>query len=289
MSDNAKYEEIDVVKAHEMLENNKDFVVIDVRRDDQYWGETGHIKGAVQIPLGTMPENLDKLQQYKDKNILLCCFIGNSSTIGRRSRLYPQVTVRENVRIGDRVIIHSNSVIGSDGFGYETVQGKHLKIPQIGSVEIGDDVEIGSCVCIDRGRFGPTRVGRGTKIDNLVQIAHNVVIGEDCLVISQVGISGSTEVGDRAVVAGQAGLVGHITIGADAVIGARSGVSKSVPPGTVVLGEPARPIQEQKKLFAQRDRTSLNLSRRTPNRVCSLHVLQRVLRYRNDAFRVCRA
>lgn len=179
------------------------------------------------------------------------CVIGRGSTVGRRSRLYPQVTVREDARIGERVIIHSNSVIGSDGFGYETVEGgKHVKIPQAGSVEIGDDVEIGSCVCIDRGRFRSTKIGRGTKIDNLVQIAHNVMIGEDCLIVSQVGISGSTEVGDRAVIAGQAGLVGHITIGHDAVIGARSGVSKSVPAGSVVLGEPARPIQEQKKLFA---------------------------------------
>ncbi len=185
-----------------------------------------------------------------DSTIGAGCVIGRGSTIGRRSRLYAQVTVREEVRIGERVIIHSNSVIGSDGFGYETIEGKHLKIPQAGSVEIGDDVEIGSCVCIDRGRFRNTHIGRGTKIDNLVQIAHNVVIGEDCLIVSQVGISGSTEVGDRVVIAGQAGLVGHITIGSDAVIGARSGVSKSVPPQSVVLGEPARPIQEQKKLFA---------------------------------------
>ena len=178
------------------------------------------------------------------------CVIEHGVSIGLDTRLYPQVTLREGVLIGKGVIIHSNSVIGSDGFGYETVDGKHVKIPQAGSVEIGDDVEIGSCVCIDRGRFRNTRIGRGTKIDNLVQIAHNVTIGEDCLIVSQVGISGSTEVGDRAVIAGQAGLVGHITIGADAVIGARSGVSKSVPAGTIVLGEPARPIQEQKKLFA---------------------------------------
>ena len=178
------------------------------------------------------------------------CSIGRGVVIGRQARLYAHVTVREDVHIGDRVIIHANTVIGSDGFGYETVDGKHLKIPQVGSVEIADDVEIGSCVCIDRGRFRNTRIGCGTKIDNLVQIAHNVVIGEHCLIVSQVGISGSTEVGDRAVIAGQAGLVGHITIGHDAVVGARSGVSKSVPPEAVVLGEPARPIHEQKKLFA---------------------------------------
>ena len=186
----------------------------------------------------------------EDSVVSAGCFVGRGSTLGRRSRLYPHVILRENVKIGERVVIHASSVIGSDGFGYETVEGKHLKIPQAGSVEIGDDVEIGSCVCVDRGRFRNTRIGRGTKIDNLVQIAHNVVIGEDCLIVSQVGISGSTELGDRVVIAGQAGLVGHITIGAEAIIGARSGVSKSVPAGTVVLGEPARPIHEQKKLFA---------------------------------------
>lgn len=178
------------------------------------------------------------------------CVIGRGTTIGRRTRFYPQVTIREGANIGERVIIHSNSVIGSDGFGYENVEGKYLKIPQVGSVEIGDDVEIGACVCIDRGRFRNTRVGRGTKIDNLVQIAHNVIVGEDCLIVSQVGVSGSSEIGDRAVIAGQVGLVGHISIGHDAVIGARSGVSKSVAPGTVMLGEPARPIGEQKRLLA---------------------------------------
>ena len=178
------------------------------------------------------------------------CYVGRNAQIGHDVRLYPHVTLRERVKIGHRVIIHSNSVIGSDGFGYETVAGKHVKIPQVGSVEIEDEAEIGSCVCIDRGRFKNTRIGRGTKIDNLVQIAHNVVLGQDCLIVSQAGISGSTELGDRVVVAGQAGIVGHVTLGEDVIVGARSGVSKSVPAKTVVLGEPARPIQEQKRLFA---------------------------------------
>ena len=178
------------------------------------------------------------------------CYIGPHVQIGHDVRLYPHVTIREQVKIGHRVIIHSNSVIGSDGFGYETVDGKHLKIPQVGSVDIEDDVEIGSCACIDRGRFKNTRIGRGTKIDNLVQIAHNVVLGQDCLIVSQVGISGSTELGDRVVVAGQAGIVGHVMLGEDVIVGARSGVSKSIPSKTIVLGEPARPIQEQKRLLA---------------------------------------
>ena len=177
-------------------------------------------------------------------------YLGRGTILGRQCRIYPNVTVREKVEIGDRVIIHSGSVIGSDGFGFETIDGRHLKIPQAGSVTIGDDVEIGANVCVDRGRFKNTRIERGTKIDNLVQIAHNVVVGEDCLLISQAGISGSTHLGKRVTVAGQAGLVGHLEIGDDAIIGARSGVTKSVPASGIVLGEPAKPIHEQKRLFA---------------------------------------
>ena len=178
------------------------------------------------------------------------CFVGHGARIGAHCRLYPNVTLREDVESGDRVIIHSGTVIGSDGFGYETTGGKHVKIPHTGSVTLEDDVEIGANVCVDRGRFRNTLIGRGTKIDNLVQVAHNVIIGPDCLVVSQAGISGSTELGKNVIVAGQAGLVGHLTVGDGAVIGARAGVSKSVPAKTVVLGEPARPIQEQKRLFA---------------------------------------
>lgn len=177
-------------------------------------------------------------------------FIGRRAVIGGECRFYPNVVVRERVEVGRRVTIHSGSVIGGDGFGYELVDGKHAKVPQLGSVTIGDDVEIGANVCVDRGRFKNTEIRRGSKIDNLVQIAHNVVIGEDCIVVSQVGISGSTELGKNVIVAGQAGIVGHVSIGDSAVIGARSGVSKSVPAKSVVLGEPARPLMEQKKLFA---------------------------------------
>ncbi len=177
-------------------------------------------------------------------------FIGEGCRLGQEVHLYPNVTVRETTEIGDRVIIHSGAVIGSDGFGFETIEDIHVKIPQIGFVLIEDDVEIGANVCIDRARFEKTWIKKGTKIDNLVQIAHNVVIGSRCLVVSQAGISGSTELGENVVVAGQAGLVGHITIGDRAVIGARSGVTKSVPADSVMLGGPAKPIQEQKKLFA---------------------------------------
>lgn len=177
-------------------------------------------------------------------------FVGHHAKIGNMSLIYPNVVIREHVQIGQRVIIHSGTVIGSDGFGYEIIDGKHVKIPHVGSVLIEDDVEIGANTCVDRGRFKNTVIRKGTKIDNLVQIAHNVVIGENCIVVSQVGISGSTELGKNVVVAGQAGIVGHVSVGDEAVICARSGVSKTVPPKAVVLGEPAKPIQEQKKLFA---------------------------------------
>jgi UDP-3-O-[3-hydroxymyristoyl] glucosamine N-acyltransferase len=177
-------------------------------------------------------------------------FIGAGCQIGEDVLIYPNVTIREYVEIANRVIIHSGSVIGSDGYGYETVDGEHEKIPHVGSVLIDDDVEIGANVCVDRGRFKKTWIQKGAKIDNLVQIAHNVVIGPNTLIVSQAGISGSTEIGKNVIIAGQAGIVGHITIGDHAIIGAGAGVPKSVPANAVVLGSPAKPIQEQKRLFA---------------------------------------
>ncbi len=177
-------------------------------------------------------------------------YVGADCSIGDEVKVYPNVTIREQTQIGHRVIIHSGAVIGSDGFGYETVNGIHEKIPQIGSVTIEDDVEIGANVCIDRGRFQKTRIGKGTKIDNLVQIAHNVVIGSHCLLISQCGISGSTEIGKNVVIAGQAGITGHVTLGDGSMIGAQSGVTKSIPPNSFVLGAPAKPVAEQKRIFA---------------------------------------
>ncbi len=177
-------------------------------------------------------------------------FIGSGSTIGSDTLIYPNVTVRERTEIGDRVIIHSGTVIGSDGYGYESVDEIHVKIPHTGMVRIEDDVEIGANVCVDRGRFDATWIKKGTKIDNLVQIAHNVIIGENCLIVSQAGISGSTKLGKNVVLAGQAGLVGHIELGDCVVVGAGAGVTKSIPANSVVLGQPARPLSEQKRIIA---------------------------------------
>lgn len=177
-------------------------------------------------------------------------YIGHHTKIGSKTLIYPQVIIRERVDIGSRVIIHSGTVIGSDGFGFATVQGVHHKIPQIGIVVIEDDVEIGANVTIDRARFGKTIIGKGTKIDNLVQVAHNVVVGENSILVAQTGISGSTTIGKNVILAGQSGVVGHIEIGDNAVIGGRAGVTKSVPPNTCVSGFPAKPHQLAKRINA---------------------------------------
>ena len=162
------------------------------------------------------------------------------ATLGNDCLIHANVTIRESVRLGDRVVVHSGAVLGSDGFGY-VQNGRILhKVPHIGSVEVGDDVEIGANSCVDRGTTGVTRIGRGTKIDNLVQIAHNVSIGESSVLCAQVGVSGSVEIGDGVTLAGQVGLAGHIRVGDQAVVGAQAGVLKSVPPRARVSGYPAR-------------------------------------------------
>ncbi len=177
-------------------------------------------------------------------------YLGHHAKIGKNCIIYPSVSIRERVTIGDRVIIHSGSVIGSDGFGFATVKGVHHKIPQIGTVAIEDDVEIGANVTIDRARFDKTVVGRGTKIDNLVQIAHNVIIGENSIVVAQAGISGSTVIGKEVILAGQSGVVGHVNIGDGAIVAAQAGVTKSVPPNTKVSGYPAKPHSIAKRVNA---------------------------------------
>jgi UDP-3-O-[3-hydroxymyristoyl] glucosamine N-acyltransferase len=177
-------------------------------------------------------------------------FIGHHSAIGSDTLIYSNVSVREYAVIGSRCIIHCGAVIGSDGFGFVTVKGEHHKIPQVGTVEIGDDVEIGANVTIDRARFNKTVIGKGTKIDNLVQIAHNVLIGEHSIIVAQVGISGSTSIGNHVTIAGQVGIVGHISIADEAIITAQSGVSKSVPAGAMMSGTPAKPADVYRKVNA---------------------------------------
>jgi UDP-3-O-[3-hydroxymyristoyl] glucosamine N-acyltransferase len=167
------------------------------------------------------------------------CYVGPDAVIGDDSLIYPNVTIRERVRIGRRVIIHSGTVVGSDGFGYAFHRGEHQKIPQVGTVVIEDDVELGSNVSVDRATLGQTVIGRGTKVDNLVQIAHNVTIGERSIIVAQVGISGSTSIGRGVILAGQVGIIGHLTIGDGARISARAGVIQDVPPGQDVSGWPA--------------------------------------------------
>jgi UDP-3-O-[3-hydroxymyristoyl] glucosamine N-acyltransferase len=192
----------------------------------------------------------DKAQIGEGTIIYSGCYIGSNTKIGKDCLIYPHVSIRERIEIGDRVIIHCGTVIGSDGFGFAAVKGVQEKIPQIGTVLVEDDVEIGANVTIDRARFDKTIIGRGTKIDNLVQIAHNVIIGENCIIVAQAGISGSTVLGKNVTLAGQAGLVGHINIGDGAICAAQSGVTKSVPPNTMVSGYPAKPHEVAKRVNA---------------------------------------
>lgn len=186
-----------------------------------------------------------------DNTVLVAqCYVGHYCEIGQNCLFYPQVTLREYTRVGNRVILHNGAVIGSDGFGYVKESGHWKKIPQVGVVVLGDDVEIGANTAIDRARFGETRIGNGTKLDNLIQIAHNVTIGNDTAMAAQVGISGSAHIGSRVQVGGQVGIAGHIAVGDDTVIMAQSGVSKEVPPASVYFGSPAMPALEAKKLHA---------------------------------------
>jgi UDP-3-O-[3-hydroxymyristoyl] glucosamine N-acyltransferase len=170
-------------------------------------------------------------------------FIGPQTVVGANCLIYSQVSIRERCTIGNRVILHSGAVIGSDGFGYASLEGVHHKIPQVGIVVVEDDVEIGACTTIDRARFGRTRIGKGTKIDNLVQLAHNVETGQHCIIVSQVGVAGSTRLGNYVTLAGQCGVGGHLQIGDHAIVSGQAGVSKNVPPKTIVRGYPAQEMK----------------------------------------------
>lgn len=177
------------------------------------------------------------------------CVIGDGVVIGEDCELHPNVVIRERCRLGSRVIIHSGAVIGSDGFGYEMVEGRHQKIEQVGIVQIDDDVEIGSCTTIDRARFGRTWIGEGTKIDNLVQIGHNCIVGKHCVIVSQTGISGSTRLGDYVTMGGQVGVAGHLEIASRVILLAKSGVTKSIREPGAYTGYPARPLMEGRKVL----------------------------------------
>lgn len=173
--------------------------------------------------------------------------LGRGVSIGEDVTLHPHVVLYPLTRVGNRVTIHAGTVIGSDGYGYVFDQGRHLKMPQVGQVVIHDDVEIGANTAIDRGALGPTTIGQGTKIDNLVHVAHNVTLGRHCLIMGQVGFAGSTTLGDYGVIASQSGIAGHLKLGQQSVVGAKSGVMRDVPDRETVLGIPAVPDKQAKR------------------------------------------
>ena len=175
------------------------------------------------------------------------CYIGSSAQIGKNCFRYPQVCVREDCVIGDKAILHPGVVIGSDGFGYAQRNNRHEKIPQLGRVVVENDVEIGANTTIDRATLGETRIGEGTKIDNLVQIAHNVTIGKHCIIIAQTGIAGSSVIGNGVVLAGQSGIADHAKIGDGVVLAAQSGAMGTIAPKTILFGSPAQPHMEAMK------------------------------------------
>lgn len=204
-------------------------------------------------------------------------YVGPHAAVGEDCVLYPHVVVGERVRVGHRVILHAGCVLGSDGFGFVPGAETHRKIPQVGTVVVEDDVEIGACTTVDRATLDETRIGAGTKIDNLVQVAHNVRIGRRCLVAAQCGIAGSAVLEDGVVLAGQVGVGDHVRIGAGAVVLAQSGVTKDVPPGVTVYGHPAQPRQDELREQAAR--------RQLPQLLARVRKLERLLLKEEDPTR----
>jgi UDP-3-O-[3-hydroxymyristoyl] glucosamine N-acyltransferase len=174
-------------------------------------------------------------------------YIGDDVTLGENCVIYPHVVLHDNTQIGCGVVIHSGSVLGTDGFGYMFIENRHYKIPQIGRVIVEDDVEIGANVTIDKARTGSTRIGAGTKIDNLVHIGHNVTVGKNCVIVAQVGVSGSVDIGNGVILAGQVGIKDHVTIGDGTIVGAQAGVIGDLPAGAFVSGPQARPHSQEMK------------------------------------------
>ena len=199
--------------------------------------------------------------------VLAHAVIGRGCVLGEECRIYPHVVLYDGVRLGRRVIVHSGSVLGADGFGYKFRGGRHVKVPQVGSVEIGDDVEIGANTCIDCGALGPTRVGSGTKIDNLVQVAHNAAVGQHCILCGQAALSGSVQLDDYVVLGGNAGIADHVRIGKGAKVAAKSGVAADIPPGTEVFG-----LWAQERRLAMKELAAL---RRLPELLGRVRELER--------------
>jgi UDP-3-O-[3-hydroxymyristoyl] glucosamine N-acyltransferase len=194
---------------------------------------------------------IDENTEVGDNTIIYPhAYIGTNCKIGADTLIYPQAVIRENCIVGDRVIINSGAIIGSDGFGFVTDKGVHHKVPQVGNVIIEDDVEIGSVTAIDRATTGSTVIGKGSKLDNFVHIAHNVVVGKNCFFVAFTGISGSVKIGDNVTFAGQTGTVGHINIGGNSIFGGRSGITGDTAPGGFYSGFPARPHQEWLRIQA---------------------------------------
>lgn len=198
-------------------------------------------KGAIVGPLCVVE---DFAVVGDNVNLISQVYVGTRVRIGANSVLYPQVVLREDVYVGERCIIHPGAVLGSDGFGFYFSEGKHNKIPQVGNVVVEDDVEIGSCTAIDRATTGKTLIKKGTKIDNLVHIAHNVEVGSLCLLAAQVAVAGSSTLGNGVVFGGQVGVADHATVGDGVQAGGQSGLTGTIPAGSILFGSPAQPIQE---------------------------------------------
>lgn len=235
-----------------------------------------NVKVGNNVSIGPYCVISDNVEIEENSVIASFVFLGRNVKIGKNVLIYPNVTIREDVVVGDNVIIHSGTVIGSDGFGYIQRNGKHIKIPHVGKVVIEDDVEIGANVTIDRATISETRIKKGTKIDNLVHIAHNVEIGENVLLLAQVGIAGSSKVGSNSILAGQTGVVDHVTIGKNVITGPRTGVVQDVKDNQVVWGLPPIPFNEQKKVVIS--------LRKLPQLLKELTIIKKKLQEIEDKF-----
>jgi UDP-3-O-[3-hydroxymyristoyl] glucosamine N-acyltransferase len=211
--------------------------------------ETARLAAGIRVGPYVVIE--DEVEVGAGSEIEAFCFLGRGAVVGHGCHLHPRVTLYAGAKINDRVELHSGVVIGGDGFGYVFGEGRHIKFPQVGSVEIGNDVEIGCNSTVDRGSLDVTRIGTGVKIDNLVQIAHNVEIGENSIVAAQVGISGSSLIGQNVLIGGQVGIADHCTVEDGAIVGAQAGIptGKTIHRGQMVWGTPARPMERFKEQF----------------------------------------